>query len=76
MVFETLVSTKLNHLTRLIARENFIIIFFLLWIFNEIQGKVICDTVFTTELYVHLNGKFLYLLFGNVKVKVKLSLCF
>jgi hypothetical protein len=25
MVFETLVSTKLNHLTRLIARENFII---------------------------------------------------
>jgi hypothetical protein len=26
MVFETLVSKKLNHLTRLIARENFIIL--------------------------------------------------
>jgi hypothetical protein len=26
MVFKTLVSTKLNHLTRLIARENFIIL--------------------------------------------------
>jgi len=26
MVFETLVSTKLNHLTRLITRENFIIL--------------------------------------------------
>jgi hypothetical protein len=26
MVFETLVSTKLNHLTQLITRENFIIL--------------------------------------------------
>jgi hypothetical protein len=28
MVFETLVFSPLNHLTRLIARENFIIIIF------------------------------------------------
>jgi len=29
MVFEMLVSTKLNHLTQLIAQENFIIFFFI-----------------------------------------------
>jgi hypothetical protein len=44
MVFETLVCSPLNHLTRLIARENFIIILLDVVMISAVFSFLICPS--------------------------------
>jgi hypothetical protein len=55
MVFETLVFSLLNHLTQMIARENFIILS--CWESNKSHHNFTCQSVWVWNLLSHSKGR-------------------